>query len=319
MKFVFVVAAALVALVSVAARAEEAVASASAPRLVMTWVPPYALDPSWAQLGKTYGGAGPKNALTHLGLQFWVPTAEGGLARAARYGEITNADIKRFRKWGDRNGVKVLLTVFNGEWGWDWPLAKNAFGDQREKFIADLLKEMETLKLDGIDVDLEATEVTGTEDDRQKFVAFVRELGAALKKRKKDLIVDSFSYIWNAPNTDWWPDLFPHVTGIVSMGYADIGRAPPDGSGVWQSYAWQRAEAGKWAEKLLIGLPSWVDTWQGNTAAEQIDWVLPAKRKVGVAIWDAQNQAPGWQSEPVWQRLREVREQGAGADVATAR
>jgi hypothetical protein len=285
-------------------------------RLVMTWVPPYALDPSWEQLNKTYGGAGPKNALSHLGLQFWVPTADGGLARANRYGEISNADIKRFRKWGDKHGVKVLLTVFNGEWGWDWALARQAFGPGRKAFVSALLEEIQARRLDGIDVDLEATEITGTEEDRRNFAAFIRELGAELKARDKDLIVDSFSYIWNAPNIDWWPDLFPHVTGIVSMGYADIGRAPPDGSGLWQSYAWQRAAAGEWAERLLLGMPSWVDTWQGDTAAAQIDWALPKKRKVGVAIWDAQMSSPGWQVEPVWQRLRELREQGAEKKVA---
>jgi hypothetical protein len=285
-------------------------------RLVMTWVPPYALDPSWEQLNKTYGGAGPKNALTHLGLQFWVPTADGGLARANRYGEISNADIKRFRKWGDKHGVKVLLTVFNGEWGWDWALARQAFGPSRKAFVSALLEEIQARKLDGIDVDLEATEITGTEEDRRNFAAFIRELGAELKARDKDLIVDSFSYIWNAPNIDWWPDLFPHVTGIVSMGYADTGRAPPEGSGLWQSYAWQRAAAGEWAERLLLGMPSWVDTWQGDTAAAQIDWALPKKRKVGVAIWDAQMSSPGWQAEPVWQRLRELREQGAEKKVA---
>jgi hypothetical protein len=309
-KLVQIAVAALIALLALPmlAHAEQ--------RLVMTWVAPYALDPSFEQLTKTYGAAGPKNAVTHLGLQFWVPTATGGLARAARYGEISDGDIKRFRKWGRKNGVKVLLTVFNGEWGWDWELARQAFGPGRKAFVAALLDEMQAQKLDGIDVDLEATEITGTEDDRKKFAAFIRDLGAELKARDKDLIVDSFSYIWNAPNTDWWPDLFPHVTGIVSMGYADIGRAPPDGSGVWQSYAWQRAEAGKWAGKLLLGMPSWVDTWQGNAAAEQLDWVLPKKRKVGVAIWDAQFSGPGWQAEPVWQRLRELRDQGAKAEVA---
>ncbi len=44
--------------------------SAQATRLVMTWVPPYAVVSSQQQLNRLYAGTGPRNSLTYLGLQF---------------------------------------------------------------------------------------------------------------------------------------------------------------------------------------------------------------------------------------------------------
>src|SRR6058998_3241089 len=43
-------------------------------RPVMTWVPPYAVSQCKARLTESFGGRGMKDALTHLGLQFWKPT-----------------------------------------------------------------------------------------------------------------------------------------------------------------------------------------------------------------------------------------------------
>jgi hypothetical protein len=125
------------------------------PRMVMTWVPPYDITTSAVRLRGFYTDSGPRNALTHLGLQFWTPSATGGLRRVTRYGPITNARIQQFVDWGHANGIKVLLCVFNGEDGWDWNLAKNAFITNREKFITALVTQMQARGLDGIDVDLE--------------------------------------------------------------------------------------------------------------------------------------------------------------------
>jgi hypothetical protein len=285
---------------------------AAHPRMVKTWVAPYAIPDSLARLKERYGGvkAGPRNALTHLGLQFWVPTQGGGVTRATRYGAISDATIAEFRTWGRRNGVKILLTVYNGENGWDWALAKQAFGDNKSTFIDALIPEMEQHGLDGVDVDLEGPGMDATEDDKTKYVAFIKGLSGKLRNRDKHLVLDSFSYVWNAPNTTWWPDLFRYVDGIVSMGYESIGLAQPSaGEGIWQSYEWQRTTAGKQAHKLLLGMPSHLDSWRGNTAVEQIAWAKPKRQKVGVAIWDAQNAAALWRTPEVWRQLRAIREQ----------
>jgi hypothetical protein len=276
-----------------------------AARMVKTWVAPYAIADSQQRLAERYDGVGPADALTHLGLQFWVPSAAGGLERSSRYGTITDAQIASLRKWGKSNGIKVMLTVYNGEWGWNWALAKNAFGANRQAFVDALVAEMQALGLDGIDIDLEGASMDPTAEDKDQYVAFIKALRKRLRPLGKELVLDSFSHIWNAPNTTWWPELLPLVDGLVSMGYQEIGR----GADGWRSYASQRKAAGKHASKLLLGMPSYADTWLGKTAVQQIAWVLPAERKVGVAIWDAQNPAAAWRTRAVWKRLKAIREQ----------
>ena len=125
-------------------------AATNAVHPVMTWVPPYAVGTCRARLAESFGGLGMKDALTHLGLQFWVPTRAGGLARVGRAGDTGDASVTAFRDWGRTNGVRVLLCVYNGEHSWDWPLAKAAFATQRESFIAALLAEVTRLQLDEI-------------------------------------------------------------------------------------------------------------------------------------------------------------------------
>jgi hypothetical protein len=278
---------------------------AAAERMVKTWVPPYAIAASEARLAERYGGIGPADALTHIGLQFWVPTERGGLARSSRYGTIDDATIVRLRDFGHDNGIKVMLTVYNGEWGWDWARAKGAFGDNRAAFVDALVAEMQALGLDGIDIDLEGPGMDPTAEDKAAYLAFIKALRKRLRPLGKELVVDSFSYIWNAPNTTWWPELLPLVDGLVTMGYQEIGRGAPD----WQSYAWQRKAAGRHADKLLLGMPSDRDAWLGKTAVQQIAWAMPTERKVGVAIWDAQNPAAAWRTRAVWKRLKTIRDQ----------
>jgi hypothetical protein len=278
---------------------------AAAERMVKTWVPPYAIVSSEARLAERYDGVGPADALTHLGLQFWVPTASGGLERSSRYGVISDGTIARLRGFGHAHGIKVMLTVYNGEWGWDWALAKGAFGDNRAAFVEALVAEMQALGLDGIDIDLEGAGMDPTAEDKAAYLAFIKALRKRLRPLGKELVVDSFSYVWNAPNTTWWPDLLPLVDGLVSMGYQETGRGAPG----WQSYAWQRKAAGSHADKLLLGMPSDREAWLGKTAVQQIAWAMPVERKVGIAVWDAQNPSAAWRTRAVWKRLKAIRNQ----------
>ncbi len=135
-------------------------------------------------------------------------------------------------------------------------------------------------------------------------------LSRKVHAKGKVVTLDSFPYIWNAPNSTWWADLFPLVDGLTSMGYNDLGRNAP----TWQAYAAQKAMAGANAHKLLIGMPSYFDTWQGDTAAAQAHWfLLAAAGDVGIGIWDAQNQAAAWRTGAVWQRIKAVREEPISA------
>src|SRR6185503_15661734 len=136
----------------------------------------------------SFGGAGMKDALTHLGLQFWKPTKDGGLIRAGRTNEVNDAVIAELRDWGRTNGVRVLLCVYNAVSGsWDWPLARAGFAGNPDRFIDALMEEVERLQLDGVDVDLEGN--GSFEPDREAFVAFIRNLSERLRAKERHLTV----------------------------------------------------------------------------------------------------------------------------------
>ena len=269
-------------------------------RLVMTWVPPYAVGKSRARLTESFGAVGMKDALTHLGLQFWVPTRDGGIARAGRDNETSDAVIAEFRDWGRTNGVRVLLCIYNGAKSWDWPLARAGFAEHPDKFIDALLAEVERLQLDGVDIDLEGN--GSFEPDKAAFVAFIRKLSKRLHAQGRHLTVDTFSYKWNAPNQTWWKELLPHVDGLTTMGYEELGATAPE----WRSYTFQKSAAGRRASRLMIGLPAGRNEWRGNTLMEHLRW-LKKDGKVGVSFWDAQVPAESWRKAEVWQMLGEIR------------
>ena len=60
---------------------------------VMSWVPPYAIEECRKNLDESFGGVGVKNGLTHLGLQFWVPTEEGGIKFVDRFKKIDDTMV----------------------------------------------------------------------------------------------------------------------------------------------------------------------------------------------------------------------------------
>lgn len=276
-------------------------AETPSPRMVMTWVPPYAIDKCRARLNEDVSGVGPKDVLTHLALQFWIPTRTGGLEKTPRYGAISDATIIEFRDWAHHHGIHTMLCVYNSVDSWDWTLAQSGFAEHPKEFAGALIAETQRLGLDGVDIDLESG--SGEfESSKEPFVAFIRELASRLHDLHKQLTVDSFAYKWNAPNQTWWADLFPLVDGVNSMGYERIGANATE----WRAYAAQKAAAGPNAAKLLIGIPGAKPDWLGNTVAEHMDWIA-RDTSVGVAIWDARFGAPYWQTAAAWQLLAKMR------------
>lgn len=268
-------------------------------RPVTTWVAPYAIGESKAKL---FNQPGVKDALTHLALQFWVPTESGGVELVKKQG-ATEAAVVELRDWAHANGIRTMLCVYNAGGGrWDWTLARAAFAKNGDAFAKNLVAEVERLGLDGVDMDLEGN--GSFEADKAPFVAFMTELSKRLHDRGKHLTVDTFSYKWNAPNQTWWPELLPLVDGLTTMGYESIGANAAE----WRSYASQRDAAGAHAAKLQLGMPSSKDKWQGNTALEQLEWIQ-SDGKTGVAIWDAQFKTAAWRTPEVWNTLREIRGQ----------
>jgi hypothetical protein len=303
--------------------APVAAPAASKPRRVMSWVPPYETAKTLNALKTLQGGAGPRHALTHLGLQFWTPTTSGAGLRYSAEGNAGDATVQRFVYWAHHNGIKAYLCVYNfndSTQQWDWAWAKKAFtGNNRASFIAALVFTVERFGLDGVDIDFEGDDPQGTtgyyNGDRGAYVAFLQALRGALNAAGKELSVDAFPFIYNAPNSGWWASIFPYVDALTSMGYADLGRNAPS----WQSYRWQVKHAGTFARKLQIGLPSDVGAWQGNNAAQQTAWfLLPEAGRSGVAIWDAQFKAPAWRQAAVWRNLQVLRT-GQPQSTAVAR
>jgi hypothetical protein len=293
---------------------------------VMGWVPPYAMEASMK--GLTSNPAVGAN-LTRIGLQFWNPSRDGkGVVFApvdATGKPVTAADVARFRDWARARRIPVLLTVYNNSQvlgKWDWPLARNAFVEHRAEFSAALIAEMERFGLDGIDLDLEGE---GDFDaDRAVYAEFVRGLAGVLKPKGKLLTVDSFhSPCANAPNMSWWADWLGQIDAIHSMGYADLyegstetftppGKPVCEGGAALFKYSWQLQyglKAGYRVDQIVLGMPTWVDTWGSGGLGSA---TVPHLREVqalgaGIALWDLQLEAPGWRSPGTWEVVRELR------------
>jgi len=270
-------------------------------RRVMTWVPPYAVADCEKRLNESFDGVGLKDGITHLSLQFWNPTKNGGLQFVTRFGLKGEATVPKFRKWGTKHGVRVMLCVYNAKSsGWDWNLARFAFETNRTKFVKALVDETLRLKLDGIDIDFEGKEER--DGSQAPFIRFVAELSSRLHAAGKELSVDSFAYKWNAPNQTWWPELLPHVDGLIVMGYSETGA----GAERWRSYDFVKSAAGNHASKILLGMPGHKGKWQNSSVTKHLQWVLN-EDSVGVAIWDARLRDSAWRTKATWETIKRIK------------
>jgi hypothetical protein len=221
--------------------------------------------------------------------------------RVTRYDHLTDDLIAGWRDWSHQRGLRALLCVYNGEERWDWPLAQSAFAKAPERFVAALMAELDLQQLDGIDVDLEGNgDFPG---DKAPFVTFLQQLSTALHARQKQLFVDTFAYKWNAPNQQWWPDLFPLVDGLTTMGYEETGSH----SEGWRGYSAAVTAAGKNVNKLLVGVPTHLEKWQQSTVLEHLAWIVSAKNGPGVGLWDAQFKGDVWKTNEPWSILAKMR------------
>jgi hypothetical protein len=289
---------------------------------IMAWVPPYAVDICQSAVQADFGAYDARDGLTRVGLQFWVPQTDGTIKYATHEQYIpSDTDVIWWRNWCHANKIKVLLTIYNNTGKWDWTLARSAFGSNRAKFVSALVAEMDGLGLDGIDIDLEGT--GRLDSDRAAFASFINELSVQVKARGKILTVDSFHYIWNAPNQNWWPDWLGKVDQIHTMGYDDLYEG---GSG-YHKYSFQQnagTSAGFPASAILMGFPSWVDSW-GVTSGSGTDTIVhlhevhyKLAKPAGIAIWDLQLAGDTWRSSAVWEEIAMLKALGGnGSDPQT--
>ncbi len=269
---------------------------------IITWVPPYAISECQAAAEADFGTCDAKDGLTRVGLQFWVPLADGTIKYADHESYTpTDSDVSWWTNWCGANGIECLLTVYNNNGSWDWDLARSAFGSNRTTFVNALVSEMDRLGLDGVDIDLEGI---GTFDsDRAAFDQFIHDLWLELDSRGKVLTVNSFHYIWNAPNQNWWSDWLGEVDNIHAMGYQDLY----EGGDGYQKYSFQQDAgyaAGYSGDAVLMGMPSWLASWgdssgRGTSAQAHVQEVrYDLAEPTGIAIWDLKLNA--WQDSDLW-------------------
>lgn len=270
---------------------------------VISWVAPYRVEESKAMLQKDFGGVGMKDGLTWLALQFWITNGPDLVQDGNVAGPGFDDKVQWFRDWGHAHGVKVTLCVTDYVGDWNWPEARRSFLSNRSAFVKSLEAEVDRLDLDGVELDLEGL-VEATAEDGTGFAAFAAELAAAMHAKGRTVTVASFAAQWNAPNWTWWPDLMRSVDGVTSMGYEAAGRNSTHGF----NYADQEKHAAP-PEKLMIGMPGSMASWEGNTVAEQLDWVLQ-DGKVGVGIWDCSLADAAWRTPAVWKTLSRIRAAG---------
>jgi GH18 family chitinase len=260
----------------------------------ITWVSRYWVDDAKSSLS---GGFGMAEGLSYLALQFWV--TDGGTARLS---EVSEENVNWFRDWGKQNNVKVLLCLHNDIGGsWNWGEGVRSFKDNKDAFVQSIVSQVQSRNLDGVDVDIEGV-IESTADDQASYLAFMQALSAALKPMGKTLTLASFHGPWNAPNWNWWDNLFPVVDGITSMGYEQ--------SGMDTDYQDLVNHAATAPEKLMIGVPSYHGSWPegaGNhSASEHLSWIQ-TNSKAGVAIWEAGLRSAEWKQPGLWQQLKAIK------------
>lgn len=278
-------------------------------RQVITWVAPYKVAASSEMLDKDFGGVGMKDGLTYLALQFWVTDGPGLKQDANVAGPDFDNTVKWFHDWARAHGVKVTLCVTDYVGGWNWAEAQRSFKQNRAAFVSALVAEADRLDLDGVELDLEG-ELQVTMIDGNAFIAFAGDLAGALHAKGKTVTAASYPAQWNAPNWAWWPGLMKVVDGVTSMGYEQTGKASANGF----NYADQKTHAPS-PDKLMIGMPGWKASWEGYSAAEQLDWVV-ADGDVGVGIWDCGLDDGAWQTAAVWQRIKRIHDSAPNAVLA---
>ena len=302
-----------------------------AQNVVMTWVSPYYISDAKTVLENSYGGIPVKSALSRVGLQFWIIRSNGTVSLSIVNSQVTDAEVHWFSNWGKQNNIKILLTVVNdgsienGYQGFDWTLVRKAcYGTRGDTLISNLLAEVDKYGLDGIDLDLEGEDAQGgpfTQDDNVKYSAFVNNICDSLHKRGKLCTIDSYSgNEWGAPRPDWWSSWKGKIDAIHTMGYTSTyWSCPTDKS--YQGQQDLAIKAGIEPQKLLPGMPMWVNKWAGsdnNTGTsntENLNFILNClDHQTGITLWDIHAPADiiegtsehPWTADTVWSLIKAI-------------
>jgi hypothetical protein len=201
---------------------------------IMTWVPPYGISNCKTVLNATWGDTcAPRFTITLLAIQWYNCTTSGAIGMNSG---PTAADLTWVKDFCKTNKIKLLMCITNWNPSWDWPVAAACFKTNQAAFIDNIISKVQAEGFDGVDLDFEASSGTSYQTD---FAVFIKALATRLHALGKVLSIDSFPYIWNNVNVNWWKDWvgymdFMHRSPLIYQGVSDRaqGTGPDFGMGL---------------------------------------------------------------------------------------
>lgn len=299
-------------------------------REVLGWIASYHVDAGKEALQLDCGEYSPKDAITTIALQFWLPTFDGEVMLDTAEGASDEA-VKELKALADSYNIKTLLCIynyFNDKWDWD-DLAVGAFTTHKSTFIKALVDEVKKYDLDGIDLDLEAMD--DREQDKQAYITFVKELAPELHAIGKTLSLASFNTpCFNAPNMSWWEELKEDIDNFHTMNYSEgyeyCEKTEPycttdpsqHGEKVYKySYTMQYGlDKGVDTAAISIGLmalTSWGDPEQDVNY--HLQSILDLNAIPGICIWELTRNSGIWATSEVWEKLSVIKKHGEQSQI----
>lgn len=264
----------------------------------------------------------PLKYLTHVNLWFLNPDSAGNFSK-----DLTG--LERFVRKAHRKNVKVLFSIGGGSKQPQYHYLLE--DDKRPMLIRNLVAVVLQYGLDGVDVDLEGSDIT------DKYEAFVTELASALRQHNK-LITAAIAVYYKDQFTD---NVLAQYDFVNVMSYDRTGPWRPENPGPHSLYEhavedldYFGNERGIPKEKMTLGVPFYgygygpeltspaigmsyqaiVKAYQG---AEMVDeWIMPdgkilyyngiptiekkttlaAERASGIMIWQVLGDSRGKKS-----------------------
>jgi hypothetical protein len=273
---------------------------------IMTWVPPYSISACKTVLNATWGDTcAPRFTITLLAIQWYNCTMSGGIAMN---GGPSAADLTWVKDYCKTNKIKLLMCITNWNPSWDWGIATACFKTNQAAFIDNIMSKVTAEGFDGVDLDFEASSGTSYQAD---FALFIKALATRLHALGKVLSIDSFPYIWNNVNVNWWKDWVGYMDFINPMQYQG-GENDPN---IYYKWSWrqdQGTKVGYKASQIMQSFPGWMDTWSGGSmGTDLLSYIKESqtapKEPGPISVWDCQFQAAGWRTAAAWQALHKVK------------
>lgn len=184
-------------------------------------------------------------------------------------GLVLNKADKKLVDWAHSKGQQVWGLFSNG---FDKDLTQEFLGSAalRVKAIKQILSYLDLYQLDGINLDFENMYL----QDKEAFVAFVRELAPLLHEKGRVLTIDvtfhSQSETWSMCYDR--QQLAEAADYLIVMGYDEYGGSSPMAGSVsslpWVEKGLQKMLQEVPADKLILGIPFYTRIWTETVAED---------------------------------------------------